>query len=709
MVTSDSGDRRLRAWEIGVLAVILAFGVAVRAGYLAEARQAPDFASPAVDAGFHDWWARGLAFDRWTPPSGEADPQIGTTAYFRPPGYPYFLAAVYRLFGEGYVAPRIVQMALGLGNALLAFWIGRRWFGRAPGLVLAAGMCGYWIFTYYEAEFHDPVLFITLLLTSVLLLGLWRDRGSVGFAAGAGLSGGLAAVVRPNAIAVLALAVLWIVWAGWRGAKPQPWRTSALTLLVAATLAILPVTLRNWLVARDLVLLTTNGGVNLYIGNHPGADGFVTTEIPGLGRFRTCFDWPGVVAGVEREVGHPLKHSEVSRYFAAQARGFIAEHPGEFLRLTAKKALLFWGPVEVAHNKEVHYERVESPLLSRLPGSFPLVLALAVLGIAVLAFERRSTGPSPRWDMTLLVAGAVLAYFLSVLPIFAAARYRVPVIPFLLLFAAYGVVRFVAFSRERWWKHAVLCLALFVPSFALASHAFAGYTPSLARWHFDRGADWGRIGDADRAIASYRSALAVDPTMFEANYNLGHVLFDRGDVLSAIEHWERARTVDPSFAPVWFNLSLAYEKAGQREQAIERLSEAVRLDPSATRYHARLADALFAAGELARARDEYEAVLTASPDDRTALRNLAWILATTGQDAHRAVALAEQAARLTDGRSPSVLDVLAAAYHAAGRRDDAVATARRAVAVARAMGSENLARQIESRLPSYEGGVRSRH
>ena len=306
--------------------------------------------------------------------------------------------------------------------------------------------------------------------------------------------------------------------------------------------------------------------------------------------------------------------------------------------------------------------------------------------------------------MTLLVAGLILAYFLSVLPIFAAARYRVPVIPFLLLFGSYGVARFVAFARARGLRAAALCLAVFVPSFALASYRFAGYTPSLARWHFDRGADWGRIGNTERAIASYRDALAVNPAMFEANYNLGHMLFDRGDVSSAIEHWERARATDPSYAPVWFNLALAYEKAGQRDRSIERLAEAVRLDPGATRYHARLADALFAAGALDRARGEYEAVLAATPDDRTALRNLAWILATTGQDATRAVLLSEQAARLTEGRSPSVLDVLAAAYHAAGRREDAVATARRAIALARQMGSENLARQIESRLGAYERG-----
>jgi len=705
MMSSNADDRRLRVWEGGLLAAILILGVAVRVGYLAEARQAPDFASPAVDAGFHDWWARGLAFGQWAPPPGEADPQIGTTPYFRPPGYPYFLAAVYRIFGEGYVAPRIVQMVLGLGNALLAFWIGRRWFGRATGLLLATGMCLYWIFPYYEAEFHDPVQFITLLLVTVLFLGMWRDRGSVACALGAGSSCGLAAVVRPNAIAVLALAALWIVWAGLRGANLRPWRASVLALLAAAALAILPVTVRNWVVARDLVLLTTNGGVNLYIGNHEGADGFVTTEIAGLGRFRTCYDWPAIVAGLEREVGHRLTHSEASAQFAARARRFVREHPREFLRLTLRKALLFWGPVEVAHNKEVHYDRIQSPLLRRLPGSFPLVLALGLVGLAVLAAERWREGKSPRWDMAVLVVGVVLAYFASVLPIFAAARYRVPVIPFLLLFGSYGIVRFVSFARRRRVRGAVLCCAVFVVALALASRSFAGYTPSLARWHFDRGADWGRIGEAERAIASYRAALSVEPSMFEANYNLGHMLFDRAEVETAIEHWERAARTDPTFAAVHFNLALAYEKVGRGDRVVAQLVEAVRLDPTAVRYHARLADTLFAVGEIDRARAEYEAVLAASPEQLTALRNLAWILATyadaTRRDPTRAVALAERAARATEGRSPSVLDVLAAAYAAAGRRSDAIATAQRAVVVARESGAEDLARHIEARLATY--------
>ncbi len=596
-------------------------------------------------------------------------------------------------------------MALGLVNAGLAFWIGRRWFGRATGLLAALGMSAYWVFPYYEAELHDPVLFVCLVLSTVLLVGLWRDTGSVVAVLAGGLAGGLACVVRPNAVAIVAAALAWIVAVGLRRKAPR-FRPAAVGLLAAAAVAIAPVTVRNWLAAGELVLLTTNGGVNLYIGNHVGADGFVTTEVPGLGKFRTCFDWPAIVDSLGKRLGHPISHSAASSYFAAQARAFVSEHPAAFLRLTLRKALLFWGPVEVAHNKEIHYDREHSPLLRRLPGNFAAVLSLAVLGGAVLAIERYRVGPSRRSEIALLLALSVLAYFASVLPIFAAARYRVPVIPFLLLIGAYGVVRWATYLRERRFGSVLACGLVLAGAHALATRSFAGYSPSLARWHFDRGTDWGRIGDADQAIASYRAALAVDPGMFEANYNLGHSLFDRGQIAEAIEHWERAALADGSFAPVHANLAQAYEKTGDRARAVEHWTRAIRLDPDAVRYHARFADLLFAMGDAGRARAEYEVVLAVTPDHLPALRNLAWILATHGdpavRDAARAVRLAEQAERQSAGRSPSVLDALAAAYAAAGRRDDAVATARRAIAVARETGAEDLARHIERRLAEYE-------
>jgi hypothetical protein len=85
--------------------LILALAAVVRLLYFLDIRPQPDFRHPGLDAGYHDYWARGLAFNQWTPPHGQPDPLIRTQPYFRPPGYPYFLAGVYRITGGGWRRP----------------------------------------------------------------------------------------------------------------------------------------------------------------------------------------------------------------------------------------------------------------------------------------------------------------------------------------------------------------------------------------------------------------------------------------------------------------------------------------------------------------------------------------------------------------------------------------------------------------------------
>ncbi|MBK8270219.1 MAG: glycosyltransferase family 39 protein [Planctomycetes bacterium] len=154
---------------------ILIVGAILRIWHYSAFSQGPDFAAPGVDAEFHDYWARGLATGDWTPPTGHENPNIQGMPFLRPPGYPYFLAAVYKIFGTSYTAPRGVQYAMGLGSAMLAFVIGRRWFGRLVGVSVAALMAVYWAFIYFEAEFHAPVLMIFLTLWMTYALGRWAE------------------------------------------------------------------------------------------------------------------------------------------------------------------------------------------------------------------------------------------------------------------------------------------------------------------------------------------------------------------------------------------------------------------------------------------------------------------------------------------------------------------------------------------------------
>ena len=202
--------------ERWLLAAILGVGFLLRLTYLLEVARAPDFDAPQFEAQYHDYWARALVTGDWTAPAGVTDPEIPRRPYFRPPGYPFFLALIYRFTGAGYFWPRVLQMTMGLLSCLLLYRFARYGFGRAAALFSAALASVYWIFIFFEAEFMAVSLLVFLLLASLTLVARWRKGFTVARALGAGLLIGLATLVRPNAVVLLPALVLWIGFVTWR-------------------------------------------------------------------------------------------------------------------------------------------------------------------------------------------------------------------------------------------------------------------------------------------------------------------------------------------------------------------------------------------------------------------------------------------------------------------------------------------------------------
>lgn len=371
------GDRR--QWI--ALAAILLIGGVLRGLYLAESVSKPDFANPLADAGFHDYWARALISGDWNPPADNPDPRINSVPFVRPPGYPYFLAFVYGLTGKSYLGARIAQMALGLINCWLAYLLGRAIFGRSVGLILAAFMAVYWALIYIEVELHDPVLLITLSLLFFLVMCHWLRKPASWPLVVGGILLGLMILVRPNVAVFAPAAIAWVWWHARRKLLP------AVILAASAVAAVLPATIRNLVVANDFVAVSANGAINLYIGNNSNADG-ITTRIPDLQDVTgqsgwSCYSFDQIVRGISEREGRALKYSEVDRYFLKRGLQEITGAPGRFLRLTARRAALFWGPAEVSNNKVVAVEKAESAVLRFIPG-FPVVLAWALLGGGIL-------------------------------------------------------------------------------------------------------------------------------------------------------------------------------------------------------------------------------------------------------------------------------------------------------------------------------------
>jgi len=198
---------------------------------------------------------------------------LGSDTY-HPPGYYYFLAAIYSLFGHSYLAVRVAQALLDTITCLLAYLLAKETFGATAGLIAAFVSAAYPPLIFYTGVLLTETL-ATFLLTAAALCVLTFVRFThlrrQMLLVLAGLLLGFAVITRSVFLASVPLVLLWllILVEGWRG-----WSSSVrltLCLLVPIMLVIVPITIRNWQIHGRLVLISTNGGVNFFLA-HGGSE-----------------------------------------------------------------------------------------------------------------------------------------------------------------------------------------------------------------------------------------------------------------------------------------------------------------------------------------------------------------------------------------------------------------------------------------------------
>jgi Tfp pilus assembly protein PilF/4-amino-4-deoxy-L-arabinose transferase-like glycosyltransferase len=605
---------------------ILVLGACLRGAYLSNLRTDPFFAAPALDAELHDYWARGLAFGSWSVPPDRTDPRIRTTPFFRPPGYPYLLAAEYRLTAGKAVAARVVQFGIGLGGVLLGFALARRLGGTAAGLVCAALMATSWTLIFFEGELLDSFV-LAVLTPGVILLALAAARaGTLGRALLAGLGIGVFALVRPNALALIPTMAAWLFWARRRREPEASAWKGAVALVAGAVLAVAPATLRNHAVSGEWIPISANAGINLYIGNNPRADG-VHAGIPDVERLAgirgwTCFDYPLVVEGLAREVGRSLRYGEASRIWAERGRGWIVEHPGRFLALTAKRLALFLGPAE-AGDRDLDLTRAASPVLRHLPGRFPWYLAAAVVGLGWALAERRSASRDParrelereRFEARTLLVVVGVVYLVTFLPFFFNARYRIPLLVILFVLGSDTVVRAVRLANGRHVRPLVAGLGAFILVSGLASINWAGYHADPGEWHYQRGNAYRDAGHPEDAAREYRLALDASPRAVDPRRDLALVLREQGRPAEAVALLRSALAVDPQAVEARFDLAQTLAAGGRFQEAATEFEHVLAEAPRHAHAHLSFGTTLLQLGRDGEAMEHYSRAEDLAPND----------------------------------------------------------------------------------------------
>ena len=581
------------------------FALGWRLVYLHQAAQSPLFDTPVVDAQTYFQQAERFATHF----------SLGDEPFWQPPLYPAFLGLLHLLFGPSFYVYRLVQFALGALSVTLLYLIGRRVF--SPGVGLAAGLIAsvYGPLLYFEGELLPPVLGILLNLGLLLLLLRDDTPQSKWVCLAAGLGLGLAAAAIPTVLP-FALCVV-----GWLILRSEPTRFS--TRLVRALVFVLGIgavlggiAWRNWVVGKDEVLLSSNSGLNFYIGNN--------ADFPRTAQMRPGTEWYGLIRRPQQ--AGLAKPSEQSAYFWKEAFAFIKERPVDYVNLQIRKIGLFWQGGEIRRNTDMYFARRYSSLLSalvwheKLAFPFGLVAPLALVGL-VLAAKGREGG---------LIVLFVLSYAGAVIAFFPTARYRLTLVPLLILLACYAGAWIKARLLDRQWK-VVLPLGT-VLLLAWSVNAGAVTWQDDAQEHFYTGLAYARKGLKARSTIELHKSLQLDPEHYDARFKLAEQYWDLGEIDRAEDHYRRLIEQAPRETAPRRNLGNLYLESGRIEAALVLFREIVELEPEKARSHFGLAGVYRTGGLLGRAEGEYRKALELDPDHFDARYSLAYLYDQRGED-----------------------------------------------------------------------------
>ena len=268
----------------------------------------------------------------------------GHPSAYTQPLYGWFLVPVYWLFGRGWLAIGLAQVAVAVGTTLIVWRIGVRWLAPWAGLLAGLAVALHPYLVWHDVHMNREILDHFLAAAAVFLtlhaaerFG-WRRLLPLGAVLGLAILGN----VRLEALPFVLLAYLL-----WR-ARPS-WREAALgtaALLGAAAVVVAPWLVRNRVdvgcttVTTDARALWKANNVNtLETLRH----GKWIDNVPIPASFPT--DPQDVAARYER-TGVLIPYSECAQMSMYERRvlSFWAHHPGDKARLAALGMQWLWQP-----------------------------------------------------------------------------------------------------------------------------------------------------------------------------------------------------------------------------------------------------------------------------------------------------------------------------------------------------------------------------
>ena len=345
----------------------------------------------------------------------------------RAPAWPTVIAIIYYIAGPQNLYARYFLCLLGAGTCVLLYLLVSALFNRRIGVfagILAALYPGLYI---YDGWLYSESLYTFLLLACIYSLYQLQQSAQTRWAVFSGVLLGLLSLTRPNGIAIIALALLWVLIIGkifhWS------WRSiarNAVLLLIIPCVIIAPWTVRNYTVAHVFVPIAIGDGTVLAgayndrvlpVSDVQGQWVSALRTHPDIAKaYGVCSD-----AVCDNRRDGALKQSAVQ---------WVLHHKRELPYLLSLHFVKMWAPItpeaDLPMNQFPH--RSASQLVMNLLEivSIPLFL-LAALGLWA---TRR------KWRDLLFIYFIIAVTIAQCLYFYGSSRFRAPIEPLVLLFVA---------------------------------------------------------------------------------------------------------------------------------------------------------------------------------------------------------------------------------------------------------------------------------
>lgn len=595
------------------LAIILALAFLLRLIYLLQMSDSLVYGHYILDSLVIDRHAADIAAGNFW----------GSTAFFRAPLYIYLVGILYSLFGQAPTPILVVQLLLGLATVALTYVCARYLFDRAIALVTGLVMACWPTLIYFGGELMITTLavFWTIPLLMCFLVAIDRNKPRWYFIAGIVL--GLAAITRPTFLPLFLVVPIHHFIKLKQDRLKLAFRHSVLVVL-GLLIPILPVTIRNIAVAGDPALISTQGGVNFFLGNQREADG-ISVSMPALGPIMQGGQYQDNVRTssiqiAEHDLGRKLTGSEVSGYWFKRGLSEVAADPLRAIGLFFKKNYFFWHGQEIFNNKSPYYAASYSWLMGILLWkhvlNFPsgLLFPLMFVGLYLGIKNRRKV---------TLAALILLLFSLTISVFFVCSRFRQPLIPIAAMLAAYALVEIIRLLKSKRSNAALPLIGGFVAMVVLFN--LGGNIESkinLSQHHNVIGNLYFTNGDFAKAAEQFEQALAVDPGNAQSYGELGAAYGKLGRLADAERVLTQAVKYHPRSSEFHFNLGLVYKQSGRDDLAESHFRTAIELDPKSEMPYLGLGAIFEERNEPDSARAIYQELLRQRPDSWKAQRLL---------------------------------------------------------------------------------------